>query len=73
MGSFSNIGRKGRVRDWVSPSFHGGGGGSKDVSTVFYAINEVGKDKYSNCDLDRQLIIVFVLFSFVARRGHFFV
>ena len=34
-------------------SFHGGGRGGKDVRTVFYAINEVGKDKYSNYDLDR--------------------
>ena len=33
--------------------FHGGDRLGKDVTTVFYAINEVGKDKYSNYDLDR--------------------
>ena len=33
--------------------FHGGDRLGKDVGTVFYAINEVGKDKYNNYDLDR--------------------
>ena len=47
-------GGKGWVRDWVSPTFHGVGGRGKDVSTVFHAINEFAKDKYSNYDLGRQ-------------------
>ena len=34
-------------------AFHGGDRLGKDVRTVFYAINEVGKDKYSNYDSDR--------------------
>ena len=28
---------------------------------MFHAINEVGKDKYSNCDLDRQSVASFSL------------
>jgi len=52
-------GGKGRVRDYVSPSFHGRGGRGKEVSRrpVFHAINESAKDKYNNCDLDRQSVV----------------
>ena len=47
------------MRNQVSPSFHGGGGRAKKVrrGPVFHAINEVAKDKYNNCDLDRQSVV----------------